>query len=71
MDFVPTDDGLEKLTLSKKQIKVKGERILALGKKLPGEFLDYPEKWGEKFDGCLTAGRGFIHISSEGNVEPF
>ncbi len=38
-------------------------------KKYPALFIALP--WDEdEIGGCLSAGRGFVHISAEGNVEP-
>ena len=38
-------------------------------KKYPAMFIALP--WDEEeIGGCLSSGRGFIHISAEGNVEP-
>jgi MoaA/NifB/PqqE/SkfB family radical SAM enzyme len=36
---------------------------------LPGLFIAFPGD-EEQFGGCLAAGRGFAHISPEGNLEP-
>jgi MoaA/NifB/PqqE/SkfB family radical SAM enzyme len=37
--------------------------------KYPALFVALP--WDEEeIGGCLSAGRGFVHISAEGNVEP-
>ncbi len=36
---------------------------------LPGLFIAFPGD-EEQFGGCLAAGRGFVHISPEGNLEP-
>ncbi len=41
----------------------------AFRKKYPALFIALP--WDEdEIGGCLSAGRGFVHISAEGNVEP-
>ncbi|MGD0071972.1 MAG: radical SAM protein [Candidatus Bathyarchaeia archaeon] len=38
-------------------------------KKFPAMFIALP--WDEdEIGGCLSAGRGFVHVSAEGNVEP-
>ncbi|MGZ4927608.1 MAG: radical SAM protein [Halobacteriota archaeon] len=36
---------------------------------LPGLFIAFPGD-EEQFGGCLAAGRGFVHISPEGDIEP-
>jgi MoaA/NifB/PqqE/SkfB family radical SAM enzyme len=38
-------------------------------KKFPSLFIAIPSE-EEQFGGCLSAGRGFIHISAEGKLEP-
>ena len=37
--------------------------------KYPSIFITFPGN-EDKFGGCLSAGRGFIHVSSEGDIEP-
>jgi MoaA/NifB/PqqE/SkfB family radical SAM enzyme len=37
--------------------------------KYPAVFLSFPGD-EKKFGGCLSAGRGFIHVSASGDLEP-
>ncbi|MFZ2413956.1 MAG: hypothetical protein WAW16_07030, partial [Candidatus Cryosericum sp.] len=43
--------------------------VASLQKRLPGLFIAFPGD-EEVFGGCLAAGRGFVHISPSGRVEP-
>jgi MoaA/NifB/PqqE/SkfB family radical SAM enzyme len=43
--------------------------VASLQKRLRGLFIVFPGD-EEVFGGCLAAGRGFIHISPSGRVEP-
>ena len=69
VEYVPIEPGTENLVLTTDQQKVLHARISALEEKFPALFIGFPGD-EEQFGGCLAAGRGFIHISSSGNVEP-
>jgi MoaA/NifB/PqqE/SkfB family radical SAM enzyme len=58
-DWVITDRQREQLAQAMESFKA---RYPALFVSVPGDEKD--------FGGCLSAGRGFIHISAEGDVEP-
>jgi MoaA/NifB/PqqE/SkfB family radical SAM enzyme len=69
VEYTPVTVETEDWVLSKEQ---KDDVLLirnALRKKFPALFIALP--WDEdEIGGCLSAGRGFIHVSAEGNVEP-
>jgi MoaA/NifB/PqqE/SkfB family radical SAM enzyme len=69
VEYVPIEPGTEDLVLTRKQQKALHARLSALEKQFPALFIGFPGD-EEQFGGCLAAGRGFIHISSSGNVEP-
>jgi MoaA/NifB/PqqE/SkfB family radical SAM enzyme len=69
VEYVPVQPGTEDLVLSPDQQKTLHARMSALEKQFPALFIGFPGD-EERFGGCLAAGRGFIHISSSGNVEP-
>jgi len=69
VEYVPIEPGTEDLVLTPGQQKALHARISALEKQFPALFIGFPGD-EEQFGGCLAAGRGFIHISSSGNVEP-
>lgn len=69
VEYVPVKEGTEHLILTQRQ----REKVLGLMEELrlsfPGLFIAFPGD-EEAFGGCLSAGRGFIHISADGSVEP-
>lgn len=69
LEYVPVEKGTEYLVID----NGKREKLLNLmsefESRYPGLFITFPGN-EEKFGGCLSAGRGFIHISPEGNLEP-
>ncbi len=69
VEYTPVIAGTEDWVLSEEQ-KSKVITIRnAFRKKYKALFIALP--WDEdEIGGCLSAGRGFIHVSSEGNVEP-
>jgi MoaA/NifB/PqqE/SkfB family radical SAM enzyme len=69
IDYVPVEDGTGDLTLTWAQKEEAARLIPALGKEFGGLFIPFPGD-EEKYGGCLAAGRGFIHISPEGRIEP-
>jgi MoaA/NifB/PqqE/SkfB family radical SAM enzyme len=69
VEYVPIEPGTENLVLSRDQQKALRAGMSALEVQFPALFIGFPGD-EEQFSGCLAAGRGFIHISSSGNVEP-
>ena len=69
VEYVPIQEGTEDLVLTHEQQKILHTRLVELEKKFPALFIGFPGD-EEQFGGCLAAGRGFIHISSSGSVEP-
>lgn len=69
VEYVPVQEGTENLIISDSQ----KQRLLGmtdeLRRKFKGVFVNFP---GDEstFGGCLAAGRGFIHVSPDGKVEP-
>jgi MoaA/NifB/PqqE/SkfB family radical SAM enzyme len=69
VEYTPVTAGTEDWVLTEEQkAKVVPTRN-SFRKKYPALFIALP--WDEdEIGGCLSAGRGFVHISAEGNVEP-
>ncbi len=69
VEYTPVIAGTENWVLTEEQkARVIGIRN-AFRAKFPALFIALP--WDEdEIGGCLSAGRGFVHISAEGNVEP-
>ena len=69
VEYVPVQEGTEDLVLTEEQ-RAKAQVLLAAYQsRLPGLFIALPGD-EEKYGGCLAAGRGFIHLSPEGRLEP-
>jgi len=68
-EYNPVKPGTEKLMVTDSQRK----KIMGIMKKFREKwkalFIEVPGD-EEEIGGCLAAGRGFIHISAEGDVEP-
>ncbi len=69
VEYTPVIAGTENWVLSEEQ----KAKVIAIRngfrQKFPALFIALP--WDEdEIGGCLSAGRGFVHISAEGNVEP-
>jgi MoaA/NifB/PqqE/SkfB family radical SAM enzyme len=69
VEYVPVERGTEQRTLTKLQRERLGERLQELRTGHFAIFITFPGD-EENFGGCLAAGRGFLHISQDGSVEP-
>jgi MoaA/NifB/PqqE/SkfB family radical SAM enzyme len=69
VDYVPVQEGTEGLLLTAEQRAAEPGRMAALQGTLPGLFVAFPGD-EEMYGGCLAAGRGFVHVSPEGSLEP-
>jgi MoaA/NifB/PqqE/SkfB family radical SAM enzyme len=68
-EYVPVETGSEPLVLSKEQKQRLLDFAQKSAKEYPALLIPFPGD-EEQYGGCLAAGRGFIHISSSGAVEP-
>jgi len=69
IDYIPVEPGTEHLVLREDQKAKENAIVKSLKDSFPALFLAFPA--GEvELGGCLAAGRGFVHISPEGRVEP-
>jgi len=70
LEYTPIAEGTEDLIVTNSQRKNIMELILLFRKKYRGLFIAVP---GDEEDvgGCMSAGRGFVHLSAEGNMEPY
>jgi MoaA/NifB/PqqE/SkfB family radical SAM enzyme len=69
VEYVPVGAGDMDKCLSPEQKSRLPEKLEELRQKLPALFVCLPGE-EEKYGGCLAAGRGFVHISSTGDLEP-
>lgn len=69
VEYVPVREGTELLILDSAQRARLAAAVTSLQKRFRGLFIAFPGD-EEAFGGCLAAGRGFIHVSPSGRVEP-
>jgi MoaA/NifB/PqqE/SkfB family radical SAM enzyme len=69
VEYVPVQPGTEAWELTADQRAVLAQRVEALKASAPALFVAFPGD-EEATGGCLAAGRGFVHISAGGDVEP-
>ena len=69
VEYVSVSEGTEDWVLTNEQRADLLAATNAFRATLPGLFIAFPGD-EEQFGGCLAAGRGFVHISPEGNLEP-
>lgn len=69
VDYVPQAEADMALCLTAHQKMELPDKIKMLRKVIPSLFISLPGD-EQAFGGCLAAGRGFLHISPEGNLEP-
>ncbi|MBN2354145.1 MAG: radical SAM protein [Spirochaetales bacterium] len=69
VEFTPVDPGTEHLTVTQAQRRDLAEKMRRFRRTLPAVFVNLPQD-EEEAGGCLAAGRGFVHISAQGAVEP-
>ncbi|MGD0978561.1 MAG: radical SAM protein [Candidatus Bathyarchaeia archaeon] len=69
VEYTPVKKGTEDWVLTSEQRTELLKKRDLFRKKFSAMFIALP--WDEEeIGGCLSSGRGFIHISAEGNVEP-
>ncbi|MFT3952338.1 MAG: radical SAM protein [Oscillospiraceae bacterium] len=69
VEYVPVEAGSEPMVLSKADKKRLRDFTVASEARYPALFIPFPGD-EEQFGGCLAAGRGFVHVSAGGDVEP-
>jgi MoaA/NifB/PqqE/SkfB family radical SAM enzyme len=69
VEYIPIEEGTDDLVLTGLQ-KEELERItVGFRAEFRAEFIAFPGD-EEQYGGCLAAGRGFIHVGPDGNLEP-
>ena len=69
VEYVPVESGTEDQVLTDLQHTRLNQLISGFSEQYPALFLSFPGD-EEIFGGCLSAGRGFVHISPSGDLEP-
>lgn len=67
VEYSPVRPGTEMLVPTHEQRDMLN--VESFRSKFPAVFLAFPGD-EKKFGGCLSAGRGFVHVSASGNLEP-
>jgi len=69
VEYVPMEPGTENLVLTWEQRKTLNTALRLFNRKFPALFIGFP---GDEdiYGGCLAAGRGFVHVSPSGDLEP-
>lgn len=69
VEYVPMTPGTEDLVLTHRQKETLPGILTRLNQTYPALFLGFP---GDEayYGGCLAAGRGFVHVSPSGDLEP-
>ena len=69
LEYTPTQEGTENWVLTVEQRSQVRGLLANYRKKYPSLFIAVP--WDEDdVGGCLSAGRGFVHINARGDLEP-
>ena len=69
LEYVSFDDGTDDWVLTDEQRSYLRQKTEAFRTQFPALFIAIPGD-EEQYGGCLAAGRGFVHISAGGDVEP-
>ena len=69
VEYSPVTEGTEDLVISERQRDDMSVILAGFRSRFPALFIAVPGDERD-FGGCLAAGRGFVHVSADGNVEP-
>ncbi|HSW58579.1 MAG TPA: radical SAM protein [Dehalococcoidales bacterium] len=69
VEYAPVHPGTELLTITEPQRQQLAQIMQDYRRRFSALFISVPGD-EKDFGGCLSAGRGFVHISAEGAVEP-
>jgi MoaA/NifB/PqqE/SkfB family radical SAM enzyme len=69
VEYIPVKERTEKLVVSAAQREELGRKMGELRRRFNRLFISFPGD-EQSYGGCLAAGRGFVHISPEGGLEP-
>lgn len=69
VEYIPVREGTEGLVITQQQRDALRQRMNEFRASFGGLFIAFPGD-EEESGGCLSAGRGFVHISPQGKVEP-
>jgi MoaA/NifB/PqqE/SkfB family radical SAM enzyme len=69
INYIPIEAGTESMVMNQDQVNALNRIMAQYRQEYQALFLAFP---GSEIDfgGCLAAGKGFVHINAEGDVEP-
>ncbi len=69
INYIPVEEGTDDMVLNQEQVNDLNRIMTSYRQEYQALFLAFP---GSEIDfgGCLAAGKGFVHINAEGDVEP-
>ena len=69
VEYVPVKEGTEDLLPTEKQRAGMTDLVRTLRSRFHALFIVFPGD-EEKYGGCMSAGRGFVHVGPDGSIEP-
>jgi MoaA/NifB/PqqE/SkfB family radical SAM enzyme len=69
VEYVPVRDDTEGLVLTEEQKAQMVRLVNGFRSQIAGLFVMFPGD-EEEYGGCLSAGRGFVHVNADGGLEP-
>jgi MoaA/NifB/PqqE/SkfB family radical SAM enzyme len=69
VEYSPVTPGTEDWVVDETQRQAMAGAMASFRERFSALFVSVPGD-EDKFGGCLAAGRGFVHVSADGNVEP-
>lgn len=69
VEYVPMAPGTEDLVLTDEQRTALQAALAGYNRTFPALFIGFPGD-EDTYGGCLAAGRGFVHVSPSGDLEP-
>jgi Predicted Fe-S oxidoreductases len=69
LEYVSVEEGTEDWILTDEQRITLVDKIERFRTQFPAIFIEIPGD-EEQYGGCLAAGRGFVHVSPDGDLEP-
>lgn len=69
VEYVPVEEGTENLVPDDDQRELLREAVIRWSDEKKGLFISFPDD-EEAMGGCISSGRGFVHINYTGDLEP-
>jgi len=69
VEYIPVEEGTEHCAPTIEQREKLVRLMEEFGGRHPGLFITFPGD-EEAFGGCLSSGRGFVHVNPSGDLEP-